>query len=387
MSIEYMATASDRDFFAMRRIRPKDRACLFAAIILLNGCLNGAETDQIAGYASQQKWVAAARPLPVLHAGQEVDYGLWNDPSVIKIGDEFVMYMATSITEPFKPPILPFRAVSKDGINWKVYPKTPLLSASETPFANNETPNVIFYLGKYHMYYTGVYPEGDVPSMAIGHAVSDDGIVWRNDKKPVLQATGELYDWNGYLVAEPGAVVFNDKIYLYYTAMGQRVSGEPHHLQSIGLAISSDGGTFDRQRQVLTQSATYPHEKGFIGYSTPFALVHEGKVHLVYDIAAYHEDNNPQWQQLAIHHAVSDDGIAAFREDALPMLTRSDFPWTSGEIISPTMVISDNKVRLWFAGHVNYDGLAGFIRNGMQGPEVGIGYAEMDLADFLRESP
>lgn len=37
-------------------------------------------------------------------------------------------------------------------------------------------------------YYSGVYPAGDVPSMAIGHAVSEDGITWVNDKKPVLES-------------------------------------------------------------------------------------------------------------------------------------------------------------------------------------------------------
>jgi len=289
------------------------------------------------------------------------------------------------VEEPWKPPVLPFRAVSNDGINWTLDPKTPLLSAKETPFVSNETPSVIKYKGVYHMYYTGIYPAGNVPSMAIGHAVSTDGIVWINDNDPVLQATGDHREWNGYLVAEPGAVVFNDKIYLYYTAMGSRIPGPPPQLQSIGLVISSDGRSFDQHRQILTQSATYPPEKGFVGYSTPSALVHDGQVHLVYDIAAYGEYNKPQYRQVAIHHAVSRDGVSNFIEDKLPLLTRNDFSWTSGAIIGPTMLISEGVVKLWFAGHVNYTELAAFIRNGMKGPEVGIGFAEIELDDFLQD--
>ena len=358
-----------------------------AISLILTGCQSDADsdaTDAIAGYASQPVWAAAAFPQPVLSAGDEREEGMWNDPSVLKVGDEYIMYLSTSVEEPFVPPILPFRAVSKNGIDWTLSPKEPLLSAEKTPFDNNETPNVIRFNGQYHMYYTGVYPPGDIPSMAIGHAVSDDGINWVNDNRAVLEATGDHLDWNGYLVAEPGAVVFNDTVYLYFTAMGTRPGGNPPQLQHIGLATSTDGRTFGEQQKILGQSATYPPEKGFVGYSTPAAIVHDGNIHLVYDIAAYGEHNEPQWAQLAIHHAVSSDGIN-FKEDALPMLTRKDFSWTSGEIIGPTLLIDDDKVKLWFHGHVSYEELAPFIRRGMKGPEYGIGYAEIGLEDFLND--
>lgn len=357
---------------------------LVAAVAVLTACQNGAEIDTMEGYVSQSKWVAGAKKDPIISAGDFRENSFWNDPSVIRDGDKYVMYMATSVDDAWQPPILPFRAVSKDGINWTLDPKTPLLSAKETPFENNETPNVVKFKGKYHMYYTGVYRAGDVPSMAIGHAVSEDGITWVNDTKPVLEATGDYREWNGYLVAEPGAVVYKGKIYLYYTAMGSRPGGKPPQLQSIGLVTSSNGIEFDQQRQVLTQSEKYPPEKGFVGYSTPSALAHDGKIHLIYDIAAYGEYNKRQWHQVALDHAVSDDGITNFREDDLPVLTRNDFSWTSGEMIGPSMIISDDKVKLWWSGHVNYTELATFIINGMKGPEVGIGYAELPLEEFLK---
>lgn len=369
----------------IRTVKAKLLLAAFSAAVLSIACKPGPELDAMKGYVSQAKWVAAAKKDPIISAGDFRKNSFWNDPSVIRDGDKYVMYMATSVDEAWQPPILPFRAESVDGINWTLNPKTALLSAKDTPFVNNETPNVVKYKGKYHMYYTGVYPAGDVPSMAIGHAVSDDGITWVNDKEPALEATGDHREWNGYLVAEPGAVVYKGKIYLYYTAMGSRPGGKPPQLQSIGLVTTSNGTTFDQQRQILTQTEKYPAEKGFVGYSTPSALAHDGKIHLIYDVAAYGENNRRQWHQVALDHAVSDDGITNFKEDDRPVLTRDDFSWTSGEMIGPSMLISDNKVKLWWSGHVNYDELATFIINGMEGPEVGIGFAELPLEEFLEK--
>ena len=138
--------------------------CIFISTLILSACKNGTEIDSIRGLSSQAKWASQTNKMPILSAGQHRDKSFWNDPSVIQDGNKYVMYMTTSVNEPWKPPVLPFRAVSDDGLNWKLDPKTPLLSAKDTPFVNNETPSVIKYKGLYHMYYTGVYPAGHVPA-------------------------------------------------------------------------------------------------------------------------------------------------------------------------------------------------------------------------------
>jgi hypothetical protein len=331
---------------------------------------------------SQAAWRSAVRAEPVLPAGHDREQGLWNDPSVLKMGDQYVMYMASSIEQPFQPPIVPFRAVSPNGIDWTLSPKEPLLLAKGTPFANIETPSVVMFGGKYHMYYTGVFPKGAVPAMAIGHAVSTDGISWKDDRRAVIAATGKVSDWNGYLVAEPGAVVYRGKIYLYFTAMGSRPGGKPPQLETIGLVTTSDGETFDEPRIVLRQSESYPATKGFVGYSTPCAVVLDGKVHLFHDVVAFFDSGNPQWQQIALQHAVSDDGETGFRQDAKPLLVREDLHWTSGEILGPSALVDDGRLKLWFSGHVTYRELVPFVARGYMGNEFGIGYAEVDLNAF-----
>lgn len=343
-------------------------ASLFSLVIV-----QMVHANPIDSYESQQCWIDSVNQDPVVSGGDFIFQGIWNDPHVMRNGGGYVMYMTSSVNEPFEAPILPFRAESTDGVNWSLNPVTPLLQVTGTPFVSIETPSVVYFNERYHMYYTGVYPEGHSPTMAIGHAESDDGINWHSDAGPVLEATGDPNDWNGYLIAEPGAVVKGDQVYLYFTAMGARASGNPPQVQTIGLAISDNGRTFLNQQKIHGQSQLYTPENGFVGYSTPSALFHAGNVHLFYDVATFTAGGEPEWQQVALHHAVSNNGVT-FIEDLKPMLTRNVLWWTSGEILAPSAIIDDTGVKMWFAGHVGYSELLPFIQRGYQGDEFGIGY-------------
>jgi len=320
---------------------------------------------------------------PIIRAGDFLDKALWNDPSVLRTADGYVMYMTSSTKEPFKPPVLPFRAVSKDGVKWRLQPNTPLMDVSGTPFVSIETPSVVFYKNEYHMYFSGIHPSGKIPMMEIGHATSADGIRWRKDPKPVITSSGKVREWTGFLVGEPGAIVYNDKIYVYFTAMGERPGGSPPQLQNIGLATSSDGRTFDSPRIALSQSKLYPPERGFPGYSTPSALVDGKTVHLFYDVVHFLKNAKPEWRQVALQHAVSHDGGLRFVEDRGPILRREDTSWArTGEVIGPAAIIDGNAVKLWFGSHAGYDELGNMIRRGWKGPEFGIGMVSTSLSQL-----
>jgi hypothetical protein len=328
----------------------------------------------------QGQWRLDSRN-PILKAGDLRDKAFWNDPSVLKVGELYVMYMTSSVKDPFKPPILPFRATSRDGVNWRLDPAAPLMDTSGTRFVSIETPSVVHFQGQYHMYFSGIYPQGHVPMMEIGHAVSRDGIHWSVDRTPVLRATGTLADWNGYLVGEPGAVVYDGRIYLYFTAVGARPGGTPPQLQSIGLAVSPDGRTFDAARVVLRQSARYPAERGFVGYSTPSALVDGRMIHLFYDVAHHDQAVSPPWRQVALQHAVSRDGGLTFEELGGPLLRRQDADWSlGGEVRAPTALIEGDVAIIWFAGHAGNGKLRDLISRGFRGREFGIGMMKGDLA-------
>ena len=314
---------------------------------------------------------------PILRAGEARAQGLWNDPSVLMAGSQYVMYATSSTKEMFKPPVAPFRFVSDDGIRWTLNPPTPLLVPSESGFVSTETPSVVVFNGKHHMFYTGLYKARvDVGSMAVGHAVSDDGKTWTADPRGgVLKATGNPSDWNGFLVAEPGAVVFHDRIYLYFTALSARPGGNPPQRHVIGLTTTVDGKTFDAPRPVLEQAEIYPPGSGFAGYSTPSAAVRNGSVYLFYDVVI----GKPEWKQVALHDAVSSDG-ERFTQARMALSNRGQASWTSSEIRSPSVLFEGDKVRMWFAGHGDVRSLIRALQRGQTSDQFGIGLAETDTS-------
>ena len=328
-----------------------------------------------------QGW-AKPFPNPVLPAGSLRPQALWNDPTLLKENGQYVMYMTTSVKEPFKPPIVPFRAVSSDGVNWRLDPQTPVALPDGTRFVNVETPSVVKFQGRYHMFFSGVYPPGGPAIMAIGHAVSQDGVRWTVSRDPVISQTGKATDWNGVLVGEPGAIVRGNEIYVYFSAVGARPSGRPPQYQTIGLAKTQDGEHFGPAVKVLEQGAAYVAEKGYAGYSCPYPFELNGKIHLLYNVALNLESANPNWQQVALHHAVSPDGEHGFVQDDKPILTRNDAPWTMGEVTGPAGLVDGGKLKMWFGGHVPVSELGSLIKNDFKGPDFGIGYAERNITDL-----
>lgn len=319
---------------------------------------------------------------PVIRAGDLRDKGLWNDPSVIFEDGRYVIYMTTSVEAPFKPPILPFRATSDDGVRWTLDSATPLLRAEGTDFVSIETPSVVTFQGRRHMFFTGVLRQPASAPMAVGHAVSDDGVRWTASPHPVIAATGVASDWNGYLVGEPGALVVGDELFVYFSAVGARPGGQPPQIQTIGLARSIDGERFSLPTQVLAQAPLYAPQKGYAGYSTPAPFILKDRVHLLFDVARHQAGANPEWSQVALHHAVSNDGGLSFAQDDKPIFGRGDFPWASGEILAPAVLVQGDEVKMWFAGHVRREDLAPLIRRGFKGPEFGIGLATRKTSEF-----
>ncbi len=310
---------------------------------------------------------------PVIAAGQAMSGALWNNPSVVEEGGQFVMYLTSnSVPEPGKD-VLPYRATSSDSINWAI-DTTPLLTlglTGEFDETGIDAPSVVFFNGEYHMYYTGAGSEGLSGPLSVGHATSVDGLTWAKDPNgPVLVPTGVATDWNGLQVGEPGAVIFNNRVYLYFAAVGLRPGGgTPPVKRTIGLATSIDGYTFDSPQQVLEQGARYPALIGFSGYSAPAAVVLDRRLHLFYDAVS----EGPDFVQVALEHAVSSNGLV-WVEDDQSIFVRSDFSWTRREIRAPTVIGDNDRVRMWFAGD-------DFLDRGLWG----IGYATADAAIYARD--
>lgn len=346
--------------------------------------------DPVAAIEPQRGWQSDI-PNPCLSFGMLRRFASWNDPCVLKVDGNYVMYMTTALGAPGQPPVLPLRAVSQDGTRWTLDPATPLLVAGKDPsafdFQSIETPSVVRFKGRYEMYYTGV-SKGLAGPMAIGHATSDDGVHWTKDpNNPVLRPSGIPADFNGLQVAEPGAVVRGDEVYLYFSSVSLRGDGNPPARRVIALAKSSNGSRFGPPKIVLEQGALYPAKQGFDGYSTPSAAIHNGRMHLFYDVGYFHRGAEHAWTQVAIHHAVSDDGETDWVEDRKPIFTRRSFDWTSLEVRSPSPLFEGGVLHLWFAGNAHVAEFLPDVRKSGQTTKFGIGRATRKLDAAFSNQP
>lgn len=308
-------------------------------------------------------------PNPVLTGDSLFKGSTWNDPSVLKIGDQYIMYASSDHS--FDGNIAIYRLVSADGRKWSLNPSRPVFSANpdSTSWDHRavETPSVVFFKNKYHMFYTG-YPVShkDPSSYKIGHAISDDGITWTRDASYILAPTNPAgkpnLEFNQYIVAEPAAVVFNNKIYLYFSAVGANARVDTT-FQVIGLSVSANGRTWTTPRTALIPNQSIHPRSTWIGYSTPSAAVISGKMHLFFDVV-----QDSPWKQLRIHHASSVNGVSAWELDSSSIFSESNFSWASNEIRAPTAYLDGTSVQLWFAGD--------------NGSVLSIGQAACDLKYF-----
>ncbi len=288
---------------------------------------------------------------PIIENGSLFTGSNWNDPHVLYDGTQLIMYASADTN--FSGNIQIYRLVSSDAVHWELSPSTSVFSHNTDPqawdFKSTETPSVVFFRGEYHLFYTG-YPAdlADPYSYRIGHATSPDGITWTRDSSPLLAPTdpgGEVnMDFNQHVVAEPGAVVVDDQILLYFTAMGASAAVGTI-LQTIGLS-TFDGTSWSTPVMVLEpDQSLYPRDT-YIGFSTPAAVYYKGQVHLFVDVVV-----DDPWQQVAIHHSVSDDGRSGWTQDSTPLLYYNDFTWTSKELRAPSAIYVDSRLLLFVAGH------------------------------------
>ncbi len=306
---------------------------------------------------------------PILQNGSLFSGANWNDPSVIKDGSQYVMYASAAQNFDFNIKI--YRMISGDGITWTLSPTTAVFEKSSNPSAwdgkSVETPAVVKFKDTYYMFYLGyqtVY--NDIYSFRTGYATSPDGIHWTRVPGPLLSPSdlahgAPNFAFNQYAVSEPAPVVYNNKLSVYFTAIGTDASVQ-NTLQTIGLIQSSDGVHWSAPQEVLKPDQNiYPRSGGWFGFSAPSAVVIKDKMHLFFDVI----NEKPSWKQVELSHAVSNDGVSGWTEDPTPIFSDSDFSWTKNSIRSSAAYLDGSQLKLWFAGD--------------DGKNLGIGLATCNL--------
>jgi predicted GH43/DUF377 family glycosyl hydrolase len=300
---------------------------------------------------------------PVIAYQDAIPGILWNDPSVIKEGATYKMWLSGG--NPFAKEIVVkiYYATSNDGIAWDIN-EEPVLASSEGEWDSTsvETPSVIKVGDTYHMYYTGYNTPFSKAIYSIGHATSKDGINWAKDpNNPIIKPHDDPLQWGFYTTAEPGITYHNGKFYLYYASAKSNYP-EPGTPFGIMVATSSDGSAFTDNQIAYTLTSSYDAAT-YRGYSTPAVYVKDGTFHLYHDVV-YNPDG---FDQVAISSATSKDGIQ-FEEVETNIFTINGNDWKDSSVLAPAVLQDGNTIKLWFAGR-------------MDKPEFsyGIGYAEKKI--------
>lgn len=275
--------------------------------------------------------------------------GSWADPTVLKVNNEYIMYVSAmhgGIATP--QPISIYRFTSLDGYSWGMNPAIPVFEPVNGTFYEGglETPNVVFFNGEYHMYNT-VYLQNIPSQFKISHATSPNGINWTMDNAPVL-APDSTVSFMSDIVAEPGALVKNDTLYLFFTGISN--VGDV----SIGLARSLDGSTFfDTTQAVTIPRDIYPVNEGYLGLSTPDATLVGDTIYLFTDLVR--TDTFTFWNQVGLQQFKSYGNINKWHHDTTDVHMSDDFTWTDGnylsQLLGATPLMDGNRLRIWYWGY------------------------------------
>jgi hypothetical protein len=167
-------------------------------------------------------------------------------------------------------------ATSTNGFVWKeqglAVPRPPKPNVG---WRSVSTPDVLFWKGKYYLYYQGFLEmsgkRGDDCPVTVSWADSPDG-PWNATHKIVIP-NGPEGAWDQYSIHDPYPLVYKGRIYLYYKS---DFNGRPEPIRAQGLAVADDPlGPFEKCP--LNPVLNSGHETGlfpFRGGIAAFAIRH-----------------------------------------------------------------------------------------------------------------
>jgi len=135
---------------------------------------------------------------------------------------------------------------------------------------------------------------------------------------------------------DPQVVWFRGRYLMYYSIPGPGGSPSPIANWAIGIAESHDLTNWQKIGEVLPGGEW---EKN--GLAAPSAIVIDNLLHLFYQ-------SYGNWNQDAICHACSEDGIHFIRDETNPIF-RPKGEWTSGRAIDAEIFKMDDKFLLYYA--------------------------------------
>ena len=157
-----------------------------------------------------KNWVK--NPQPVFTDSLDWERKMMVATEVEIIGNQYYMYYCSGDKVGL--------AISSDGLTWKRYSTSPIMSASQS-WENGDISWVSVVKDSiiYKMIYTNDDPIS-YSNIAFGFATSEDGIHWNKDaKNPVFKHNQTINHWASGGIAYPYLTTINNELRIYYTGM------------------------------------------------------------------------------------------------------------------------------------------------------------------------
>lgn len=197
-------------------------------------------------------------------------------------------------------------------------------------------PTLIFYEGKFHLWFTGRASKDD-NFYSIGYASSVDGNNWEVEPSPVLSGE-QAGSWEEHGVAGPNVIIENGQFIMFY----QGFQGD-QWIARIGIATSKDGIHWEKSEDNPIFKPDSETKWMSNSVRDPSVLVHDG----IYSMWFSGSDGT-NWQ---LGYAESKDGHNWIVPTKKPVLSLgSSSSWKADGILAPDVLLVGNTFHMWYSG-------------------------------------
>ena len=258
----------------------------------------------------------------------QIDYYAAKDPSIIRFNDSYYLYYSSKYTTAPSYFSTSF-AISKDGMNFiKKGVVLPVGGAGEIDEGRAYAPSALVFNNRVYLYYTAT---DSVGVYRVALAISKDGTNFV--KKGVVLDTGGVGEVDSDSIDKVSVVYFNNKFYAFYTACDGSVC-------RVALAISKDGMNFVKKGIVLDLGNVGEIDDNFIYYCD--AKVINNRIYLYY-MALSSIDS---FWRIAL--AISKDGMN-FTKKGVVLNVGNVGEIDDDSVFSPSVLHFNNRVYLYYS--------------------------------------
>jgi beta-xylosidase len=286
------------------------------------------------------------------------------DPSVIRDGDTLRMYYSSLLTDPAEKLVIA-GAKSVDGINWIPAnnieeEESVALDINAGEWDNHlEAVSVLRQGGETWMYYCGYEEEADVAGTIvaegqIGVAISANNKTFTRSFTDPILSLGATNTKDANALFSPTVIKEGNTYYMLY--VGYCIENcTPAFIGILG-ATSTDGETWTKLSEPIISGTDFNLDWAEV-IKEP-AIV-KGPDNIFYLFIS---------GDTSIGVARSNSILGPYEVYPDPILTKT-YDWEAYSVIAPSVIIEDNKVRMWYMG---------VVASG-SGADFAIGYAECDF--------